>query len=399
VRRKKSQIVAMLFGSKIYYLSGMQKAFDIIVVGGGLAGLSLAIQAARAGYSVAVIEKGTYPQHKVCGEYISMESWPFLESLGLPIESMDLPRINQLQVTNVDGQSIGAKLPLGGFGISRFLLDDALAKIAMDEGVLVQQQTKVSELAFEQEHFKVKVGDDFWMAKLVVGSFGKRSVLDVKWNRRFVLGKKKKLNNYIGIKYHVSLDYPADQIALHNFDNGYCGISKVEGNEYCLCYLTTADNLARHGNDVQQMEKAVLHKNPWLKEIFSKAKFLWPKPATIAQISFERKELVHNHVLLMGDAAGMITPLCGNGMSMALHASKLAFEAIAQFLKGGCNRAQMEKQYSQAWEKQFSRRLSVGRMIQANFGSTKRTSWLLRVVKLFPFLLRPLIRLTHGSSF
>jgi len=62
----------------------MNNEFDIAIIGGGLAGLSLSIQCANAGYRTLLFEKETYPFHKVCGEYISNESFPFLEKLGVP---------------------------------------------------------------------------------------------------------------------------------------------------------------------------------------------------------------------------------------------------------------------------------------------------------------------------
>ena len=61
---------------------------------------------------------------------------------------------------------------------------------------------------------------------------------------KFILQKPNKLNNYIGVKYHIKINWPEDLIALHNFENGYCGISQIEGNKYCLCYLTTAKTLS-----------------------------------------------------------------------------------------------------------------------------------------------------------
>ena len=103
---------------------------DLAIVGGGLAGLSLAIQARAEGLKVALFEKETYPFHRVCGEYISMESFPFLESLGLPLGEMELPRIKRLQVSAPNGKLIEQDLPLGGFGISRYLLDYRLSIIA-----------------------------------------------------------------------------------------------------------------------------------------------------------------------------------------------------------------------------------------------------------------------------
>ncbi|MBI1780593.1 MAG: FAD-binding protein, partial [Sphingobacteriales bacterium] len=108
--------------------------YDLSVVGGGLAGLSLSIQAAKAGYSVILFEKEKYPFHKVCGEYISFESRDFLEDLGVPLSEMNLPEIKKLIVTAPNGKMIQSGLGLGGFGISRYTLDNQLADIAKNSG-------------------------------------------------------------------------------------------------------------------------------------------------------------------------------------------------------------------------------------------------------------------------
>ena len=76
------------------------------IVGGGLAGLSLAIQAARKGFEVTLFEKNTYPFHRVCGEYISLESYDFIERLGVPLSEWNLPFIKQLEVTSPKGTRI-----------------------------------------------------------------------------------------------------------------------------------------------------------------------------------------------------------------------------------------------------------------------------------------------------
>ena len=181
---------------------------------------------------------------------------------------------------------------------------------------------------------------------MLPGHLAKEANLDVKWKRKFILQKPNKLNNYIGVKYHIKINWPEDLIALHNFENGYCGISQVEGNKYCLCYLTTAKNLERCGHSIPQMEREILCRNHHLKKIFEDAEMIFPSPVTISQISFERKEQVYNHLLLTGDAAGMIAPLCGNGMSMALHGSKIAFGQIHLFLQNKIPRWQMEHDYA-----------------------------------------------------
>jgi menaquinone-9 beta-reductase len=373
--------------------------YDIAIVGGGLAGLALSIQAAKAGYQTVLFEKEKYPFHKVCGEYISLESWDFLLSLGLPLNEMNLPIIKQLNVSSPNGKLFEHVLPLGGFGISRFSLDHMLCKIAKQAGVEVLEETKINDVAFQDDEFFIQSAIVNLKSKIVCGSFGKRSNLDVKWNRNFIQQKPNKLNNYIGVKYHIKTNYPPDLISLHNFENGYCGISKIEDDKYCLCYLTTAENLKNSNNNIQQMEKEILFQNPHLKKIFSESEFLYDAPLTISQISFNKKAQVENHMLMIGDAAGMITPLCGNGMSMALHGSKLAFHCIDAFLQNKITRIQMEEQYQHAWNKHFAKRVKTGRMIQQFFGKSIVTNLFIQLFKSFPFLAKPLIRLTHGKPF
>ena len=102
---------------------------------------------------------------------------------------------------------------------------------------------------------------------------------------------------------------------------------------------------------------------------------------------------------MIGDAAGMITPLCGNGMSMALHGSKIAARIIHEFLQNNISREEMEKQYSLQWKKQFAHRLRMGRGIQRLFGSRWLTNLLVRWIKPFPKLVNYLVKQTHGTSF
>src|SRR5690242_15296083 len=203
----------------------MRQQYDIGIVGGGLAGLSLAILAADAGYNVVLFEKEEYPFHKVCGEYISFESYDFLDRLGLPLHKWNLPAIKKLLVTDIKGNEYNFQLDLGGFGISRFKIDDALYQLAIKKDAHVVTNTKVNDVLFENDAHIIQTNKQTVLAKVVAGSFGKRSNLDVKWKRGFTEQKINKLNNYIGVKYHVRLPYSKDQIALHNFKNGYCGIS------------------------------------------------------------------------------------------------------------------------------------------------------------------------------
>ncbi len=373
--------------------------YDIAIVGGGLAGLALSIQSAKAGFKVVLFEKEQYPFHRVCGEYISIESWDFIESLGVPLSKMQLPIVNRLMVTAPNGNSVEQPLDLGGFGISRYTIDKALYELAKDLRVRVEAGVKVDDIVFEADIFSVHSSIGIFQSRVAVGSFGKRSNLDVKWKRPFILGKQKQLDNFIGVKYHIDIDWPNDLIALHNFKDGYCGISNIEDGKTCLCYLTTAQNLKTHGGSIAFMEQAVLKANPHLKKILDKAIHLYEAPVTIAQISFERKSLIEHHVLMVGDAGGMITPLCGNGMSMALHGSKLAYEAIAPFLRNELTREAMEQSYARVWTNIFAQRLTIGRWVQRFFGKTWMTNLFIAMLKPFPFLVRAIVKQTHGERY
>lgn len=380
-------------------MSGNEIFYDVAIIGGGLAGLTLAIQCADAGYTTILFEKEHYPFHKVCGEYISLESMPFLLRLGFPPEKFDLPIIKDLQLSDVYGNVYSFSLPKGGFGISRYMLDNILYKLAISKGVTILCDTKVTDITFINNGFSITANKVNYHSKIAAGTFGKRSNIDIKWHRNFTTKKPDKLNNYIGIKYHIRYPYPKEQIALHNFKNGYCGISNVEENKCCLCYLTTAKNLEQNNNSISELEKNVLWENPELKKIFTDAIFIYKEPLAISQISFNKKQQVENHVLMIGDAAGLITPLCGNGMSMAMHASKIAFENITMFIQKRITRKQMEQNYSKQWKKTFSKRLFTGRIVQRLFGNNASTSLFLKVMNKNKWLARQVIRSTHGEDF
>ena len=376
-----------------------QTQYDIAIIGGGLAGLSLAILAANASYKVVLFEKETYPFHKVCGEYISLESYDFLIRIGLPLQDWNLPIIKKLQVSDVNGKLYDFKLDLGGFGISRYTIDNALYNLAKQKGVDIFTNEKVSEVNLINDAHIIQTNTKKITTNIVAGAYGKRSNLDIKWKRNFAEQKLNKLNNFIGVKYHIKTGFAKDKIALHNFKNGYCGISAIEDDKHCLCYLTNAENLSANNNSIQQMQENVLCKNPVLKKIFTEADFLYAVPLTISQISFDKKSQTENHVLLLGDAAGMITPLCGNGMSMAMHGAKLAFIEINKYLRQKISRTQMEENYKNNWNKNFASRLATGRIVQKLMGNNTSTSMFLKLMNSFPFLPKTLIKSTHGKPF
>jgi flavin-dependent dehydrogenase len=285
-------------------------------------------------------------------------------------------------------------LDLGGFGISRFVFDHFLYDIAKSAGVDVVTDDEVQKCEYWEEKFTIETSKKVLEADVVLGAYGKRSKLDVGLNRPFI----KQRSPYVGVKYHIRIDHPTDLVSLHNFQGGYCGLNSVEGGKTNLCYLTHRDNLKLY-KDISTMEKEVLHKNPLLKNILSNAEFLFEKPEVINEISFETKSPVENHILMMGDSAGMITPLCGNGMAMAIHSAKLATEIVFDYCSLKISRGQMESKYNEIWRRTFSSRLRRGRSIQNLFGN----AWLSNASVALAITVRPvatlLMKQTHGEIF
>jgi flavin-dependent dehydrogenase len=376
----------------------MNEEYDVAIIGGGLAGLATSIQLAKEGLSVIVFEKEKYPFHKVCGEYISLESWNYLNQLGLPLQEMNLPIIDTLLLTAPNGKSFTTKLPLGGFGISRYWLDGSLADIATQNGVHLTEETKIDDVIFD-ENFQINFRSERIRARVCCAAYGKRSNLDIKWKRNFLTAGDKRVDNYVGVKYHIKTDWQKNVIGLHNFEDGYCGISKIEDDKYCVCYMTKAENLKMCHNSIEELEETVLYKNHHLKTIFLSSEKCDSFPVTISQINFNPKSLVENHVLMLGDAAGMITPLCGNGMSIALHTSKIASILISDFINQKISRSQMENLYAKQWNHHFKKRLQTGRRLQRFFGNSRLSNFFVETFRLFPFLSKPVIKMTHGKPF
>ncbi|WP_400075633.1 NAD(P)/FAD-dependent oxidoreductase [Winogradskyella sp. R77965] len=367
--------------------------FDVIIIGGGLAGLTNAIHLSQNNIKVLLIEKSNYPKHKVCGEYISNEVLPYLIFLGFDPFKFGAKRISKFQLTTHNNKNIEAKLPLGGFGMSRYEMDYQLYQLALESGVTVLQDL-VIDIELDTDVFQIETKlKHTYQSKIVIGAFGKRSNLDIKLDRKFI----NKKSPYLGVKVHVSGNFPEDKVALHNFKGGYCGVSKVENDHINLCYITDYNAFKKY-KDIATFQNEVLFKNLALKQLFKNSNLEFNKPLTISQISFETKSPVENHILMCGDSAGMIHPLCGNGMGMAIRSAQLASELIIDYLQGKiATREALEKAYTKNWKSTFSFRLKVGHAIAYLFRKDWLAPKLLAVMRWFPFLIPLIIRMTHGK--
>jgi flavin-dependent dehydrogenase len=370
----------------------MQK--PIVIVGGGLAGLIAAVHLSKLGLKNILIEKNEYPKHKVCGEYISNEVLPYLNYLGLKIATLNPTTITDLQFSTISGALVKTVLPLGGFGISRYALDEYLYNDAIATGFTTVIKDNVESIIFENDQFTITTANKLeYKAGIVIGAFGKRSNIDQKLNRNFI----EKKSPWLAVKAHYSGNFPEELVGLHNFKGGYCGVSKVENNAINVCYLADYKSFKKFKN-IEEYQQNVLSKNPHLESVFLNSKLIFDKPLTISQISFEKKEAVENHILMIGDTAGLIHPLCGNGMAMAIHSAKIVSELVAKFYNNEIkSRSELENKYIELWNFNFKNRLKMGRFLSNIMQKQKLSAILMRILITFPFLLPLIIKKTHGK--
>jgi len=370
------------------------KHYDVIIVGGGLAGLTAALHLRKEGHSILVVEKKEYPHHKVCGEYVSNEVLPYLKQLGISLHKLGAVAINTLQLSTFSGDSVSNRLPLGGTGISRYAFDNSLFEKATALGVDFTFQG-VTGIQFEKEVFEVTTDKkESFIATLVIGAYGKRSDLDKKLKRDFIRQK----SSWLGVKAHYKYEgFPKNLVALHNFKGGYGGLSKTETGAINFCYLANYASFQKERN-IENFNRNVVAQNPFLASFLERAEPLFEEPLTIAQISFDSKKALEDHVVMCGDTAGLIHPLCGNGMAMAIHSAKIASEHIDKFLSGkNYGRGRLEVDYQNEWNKMFRRRLWIGRKLQSVLMNETLSNIALNTAVKSPRILRSIIERTHGN--
>ncbi|MCW3077974.1 MAG: hypothetical protein JWO32_2583 [Bacteroidetes bacterium] len=367
--------------------------YDLVVIGGGLSGMALAIDMKKRGYSVAVIEKGIYPRHKVCGEYISNESKQYLHHLCPVLKTQDLPEITKFTISTLGNKSFSMPLALGGFGISRYLLENIMHEEGLKLGVVFFLKSKAYELThhFNTHSYSLQVNGNKIETKLVCNATGRHTNSGVQ-----NIGQS---NNYVGVKYHIKTKRDNALIEIHNFDGGYCGVSNVEEGISCLCYMINSGKLKTAGNSISLMEQKTLFKNTSIKNIFETSEFLFKEPLTISGIHFKSKTTSSPSSFFLGDSAGTIAPITGNGMSMGLRSACILSEEMNNYLSGKIAKNQLVLNYEIYWTKHFGKRIKLSRYFQKLSEYPFLTKNTIKLFKYFPGLAGKMVGLTHGQPF
>jgi menaquinone-9 beta-reductase len=366
--------------------------YDVAIIGGGISGLSLAIDLTRRGHSVVVVEKGSYPRTKVCGEYISNESRNYLFNVCPSLNGLELPLINKFRLSSTNGSTFEIPLSPGGFGISRYALEMEMYTYALSRGVSFHLNTKLHSVKKDTtELFDLNTSHASMAAKLVCNSTGRSA------NSGTIPSATRA--KYVAVKYHVKIKRDSSLIEIHNFPGGYCGISDVEENKSCLCYIINSELVKRAGNNISATQQEFLFENPRLKQIFVNGEFCFGPPVTVSGIHFGVKKAVQDEIFFLGDAAGTIAPITGNGMSMGIRSAAILSGYASDFLHGKISFRESQVSYDRWWNKEFAGRIKASRYFQKLSEFTPLTKPAITLFRAFPFIASALVKQTHGKPF
>jgi len=292
-------------------------SFDLIIIGGGPAGTAAAITAARAGGHVLLLERGRFPRHKVCGEFISPEGVALLAGLGLDDLVRRAPRIAHARIFAETSVAEAALSPPAA-AISRYELDQALWHRAGDAGADCRELLEARAITGTGPFTVATSAGDF-TARAVINASGRWSNL-----RRSRLSQPQR-EKWVGWKAHFrEADSPLS-VDLYFFAGGYCGVQPLTDGHVNACAMVQA----AAANSMEQ----VLALHPRLAER-SRAWQQVSETVATSPLVFAPPQAEEGGVLFAGDAAGFIDPFVGDGISLALRSGAMAAEALLEVWEG-----------------------------------------------------------------
>lgn len=324
----------------------------VIIAGGGLAGLSLGIALLRRGVPVTLHEAGKYPRHRVCGEFISGVTPSTLERLGIAPHFEGARRLRSSLW--FDARGAMANVRVSGMGISRWELDNRLQNEFSKSGGILKTESRIAP------------GEGIvWAA-----------------------GRVRTEGRWIGVKCHVrNLSLAAD-LEMHLGSNGYVGLAKIERGMVNVCGL-----FRRHkGIGGREALSQCLHAGglTLLAERLAQAR---PEPESFCAVAGFRTGQQAGPPFSIGDAARMIPPFTGNGMSMALESAEAALDPLLEFSAGTMTWRQAESLAARSGHRRFARRMRVAGSLHALITShprlvSKLARWNVIPARLFLRLIR-----------
>ncbi|MEE8142413.1 MAG: FAD-dependent monooxygenase [Planctomycetota bacterium] len=386
----------------------MKAHYEIAIIGGGPAGSALAALLAQQGREVALFEKDRFPRDKLCGEFLSPESSLLLETIGCRHQVLRARPafIRRARLTTASGCRVELPLPGKGFGLSRRAFDATLFRFAMECGAdaFTDSRVSIETPPAPGERVTLQVAGGTTQASLVVCAYGRRNHLDRKLrpscqSSHANIALQRHLRPVAGRVGRRLLGEIAGVVEIHSFAGGYCGVSLVEDGVVNICALLERAFLRRlESTRWNRVTASLAAAHPLLK---SRLDALEPQPGhtqAVARVSFSSRERRAGPVLFLGDAAGMIAPLCGDGQAMALRSALLLAELLGSRPITTSEIPPLSHEWNRRWQAEFSRRMRLGQWLQRLIWNPRSAQLAITTLAAWPALGRHLVRATRGAE-
>jgi flavin-dependent dehydrogenase len=357
---------------------------EITVIGGGPAGASTACRLAQAGRSVLLIERNAEADHKVCGEFLSVEAQRYLSHLGLDLDHFGASRIVSVRV--ISGRTVAeVDLPFTARALSRRVLDEALLRAAASSGARIDRGAPVRRIAPEHADWLVDGGAAGRVrAQALFLATGKH---DLRGVRRPVTGTRSDL---IGFKMHLMLAASqrigldgAVEIAL--FPGGYSGLQVIEGQTANLCLLVSRSCFEHLGRQWDNLLEHIREHCPHMALRLDGAETALPRPLAIFHIPYGFIHAPHpsesESLFRLGDQCAVIPSFTGDGMSIALHSGLLAASA---YLRQG----RKSSLFHQRIQDDVRRQIRVASLFHETGRLSRAQTALVRIFQAWPAAMR-----------
>ena len=377
--------------------------FDLIVVGAGPAGSTLAAAVGRYGQRVLLLERTHFPRHKVCGEFLSPEAQATLRTLDLydAVAACGPQSLTHARIVSRRGRALHTPLPGVAWGLSRYALDAALAQAAVARGVTLRTGARVRAYTRGDGHVSVTyLGEGKEHTAhgraviMAVGRGGDKGLPP--WSQTPVQGESAR-SAYVGVKVHMRDVRMPREVALFLFEGGYVGVNPVEGGAANVCLLADYAAFARGDRDPMDMVHRLMQEQPEFGALLAGATFVDGSACVVAGVDTHRPLRPWQDVLCLGDTATMIPPLCGDGMAMALRSAELAAPLTHAYLTGALSEAAWRDAYTRQWHAEFAGRLRTGRLLERVLMQPRWNDWALALGRALPPLATQVVRLTRGG--
>lgn len=321
---------------------------DVAIVGAGPAGSTLAALLAARGVKVALFDRDVFPRDKLCGEFLSYDALPILEPLGVvaEIDRVHAPCIERCRIIGRH-RTYEFALPHPARGVSRLFLDDTLVRTAAARGAVRRDGEPVSDLAQLD-------------ATVIAGAWGRWGRFDQQLGRAFVRDRS---HRNFGFKRHYRGATPPGSIDLYAFGKGYLGVNAVEGGLTNICGLVHASRLAGHKGRWDGFIDSIRAEEPQLERLYASYTPVQEHYLSSEPVIFRARSAVEGGVFMIGDASGVIDPLTGNGMAMAIQSALLAAPLLLRLLESPARRAEIECDYREQHRRFFAARIAWSRRV------------------------------------